>query len=247
VRRREKSFFGLAKRSFPFWFGGIWFVVGAPFLVLGLYFSVDAFLQREEFKREGQVTQGIVLTKQISRSQRDTRKSTNYWVGYRFTAADGRVVRSEAQVSRDLWDRLVEREPVQVTYLPSRPRTNWIEGQGPNWMLPLVFALLGVVLASIGGWILLKGVSGIARELRLQSEGTIAEATVVEVGPASVTFNGVPQWRIRYHYQDHRGRTHSGASGLMAPDEAQEWKVGDKGTARYDTRAPRKSVWVGRP
>ena len=74
----------------------------------------------------------------------------------------------------------------------------------------------------------------------------MAEATVLEVGPANVSFNGVPQWRIRYRFQDHRGRTRTGESAVMAPEEAQVWKVDDKGVARFDTRAPKKSIWIGR-
>ncbi|MGH7324638.1 MAG: DUF3592 domain-containing protein [Candidatus Rokuibacteriota bacterium] len=242
MRRRPKSFFGLAKRSFAFWFGGIWLVCGAPFLIVGVYVGIDTIRQQQQFQKEAQVTQGMVLTKRISRSK----DSTSYWVGYRFNAPDGGVVKTEVKVSGEFWDRLVEREPLQVTYLPSDPQNNRIEGAGPDWMLPGIFLILGIVLVPLGGWIFFKGVSGILRELRLQTGGAMAEATVVEVGPADVSFNGVPQWRIRYRYLDHRGRTRSGESGLTAPQEAQEWKVGDKGVARFDTRAPKKSVWIGK-
>jgi hypothetical protein len=157
------------------------------------------------------------------------------------------VVKNEAQVSAALWDRLVEREPVRVTYLPDRPDINRIDGADGDWMLPGIFGLLGLVFAGAGGVIFFKGVRGIRRELRLRDEGTTVEATVVEVGPANVSFNGVPQWRILYSYRDHRGRTHGAESNVMAPDEAQAWKIGDKGIARYDMRAPKKSIWVGKP
>ncbi len=238
----ERSFFGLAKKSFAFWFGGIWLFCGAPFLIIGIYVGIDTMRQQARFRDEAQVAQGMVLTKSI----RSSTDSKTYWVGYRFSAPDGIVVNGEAKVSEEFWDRLVEREPVQITYLPSDPRSHRIEGEGPDWMLPLIFTVLGLVLVPLGGGIFLKGVRGILRELRLQVEGTMAEATVVEVGPANASLNGIPQWRIRYRYQDHRGRTHTGESALMAPDEAQEWKVGDTGAARFDTRASKKSIWIGR-
>jgi len=245
--RQPPSFWSLAKRSFPFWFGGIWLFCGAPFLILGLYIGVDTIRQQARFEREGQVAEGMVLTKRISRSNASQgRQSTSYWATYRFSAPDGRVVKSEAQVSVALWDRLVEREPVRVTYLPDRPESNRIEGKGADWMLPGIFTMLGFFFAGAGGLIFFKGVRGIVRELRLQDEGTRVEATVVEVGPANISFNGVPQWRILYSYQDHRGRTHGGGSNVMAPEEAQAWKTGDKGIARFDTRAPKKSIWVGK-
>jgi Protein of unknown function (DUF3592) len=245
--RQHPSFLSLAKRSFPFWFGGIWLFCGAPFLILGLYMGVETIRQQARFEREGQVTQGMVLTKRVSRSKDSQgRQSTSYWVGYRFSAPDGTVVKREAQVTGQVWDRLVEREPVSVTYLPGRPGTSRIEGEASEWMLPGVFALLGFVFAGAGGLIFFNGVRGIRRELRLREEGTIVEATVVEVGPGNVSFNGVPQWRILYSYQDHRGRTHGGESNVMAPEAAQAWKIGDKGIARFDTRAPKKSIWVGK-
>jgi Protein of unknown function (DUF3592) len=240
--RQQPSFLGLAKRSFPFWFGGIWLFCGVPFLLLGVYIGIYTLQQQARFRNEAEVVEGMVLTKRISRSK----DSKSYWVEYRFISSDGTVVRSEAQVSGELWDHLVEREPVRVTYLPSRPQTNRIEGEGADWMLPGIFALVGVVFGGIGGAIFFKGTRGVLRELRLRDEGAVVEATVVEVGPANVSFNGVPQWRIVYRYQDHRGRTHEGGSNVMAPEEAQAWNVGDKGTARFDTRAVSKSVWIGK-
>lgn len=243
MNSRPRSFLGLAGRSFPFWFGGIWLVCGVPFLVVGIYVALDTVRQQQRYTNEAQVTQGMVLTKWISRGNNE---STSYWVSYRFRGPDGAVVKNETKVSGALWDGLVERESVRVTYLPDQPRTHRIEDQGSDWILPLVFTGLGIVFVPLGGWIFSRGLGGILRELRLQSEGTLAEATVMEVGPADVSFNGVAQWRIRYRYQDHRGRGRHGESRLLAPEEAQQWKAGDKGVARFDAHAPRKSVWVGK-
>jgi hypothetical protein len=241
------EFLRLAKRSFPFWFGAIWLVCGTPFLIVGIYIGIDNLRQQERFKNQAQVTDGMVLTKRISRSRGSQgRDSTSYWVGYRFRASDGTTVRNEVQVSEGLWDRLVEREPVRVSYLPGRPQANRIEGEGPSWIVPGVFALLGVVFAGGGGLIFSKGVRGVLRELRLRDQGATVEATVLEVGPANVSFKGVPQWRIVYRYRDHSGRTHRAKSNVLTPEEAQAWKVGDKGTARFDSHAPKKSIWVGR-
>jgi hypothetical protein len=106
---------------------------------------------------------------------------------------------------------------------------------------------MGLLFAPIGGFVFFKGVAGIRRELRLQSQGTSAQATVEEVKPTNTRLNGVPQWRIRYRYQDHEGRTHHGRSILMPPDEAQAWKAGDAGTVRFDALAPKKSIWIGKP
>lgn len=243
----RKSFFGLAKRSFAFWFGGIWFFVGAPFLIIGVYVGIDTWREDERFTREGQVAQGMVLTKSITRRRESGgRESTTYRVEFRFRAPEGTVVKREAQVSSDLWDRLQEREPIRVTFLPGDPRTNRIEGESSTWMLAVIFTGLGLVFVPIGGFIFFRGVAGILRELRIQDRGLAAPATVVEVAPTNISYQGTPQWRIRYRYQDHHGRAHEGASNPMSPEEAQEWKPGDTAGVRFDTRAPRKSIWVGK-
>ena len=169
MRGHLRSFASLAKRSFSFWFGGIWLVCGVPFLIVGIYVGVDTLRQQERFKNEAQVAEGMVLTKRISRSSKD---SASYWVSYRFSASDGTVVKSETKVSGALWDRLVEREPIQITYLPDQPRTHGIESRGPDWMLPVVFTVLGIVFVPLGGWIFSKGLKGILRKLRLQSGKT---------------------------------------------------------------------------
>jgi len=243
MRGRPRTVLGLARRSFAFWFGGIWLVCGLPFLVVGVYVGIDTLRQQARFRSEAQVAEGMVLTKRLSRG---SNKSTTYSVSFRFQAADGAVVTGDTEVSGALWDRLVEREPVRVTYLPARPRSHRLEDQGPDWLLPLVFAGLGLLFVPVGGWIFSRGLGGILRELRLQREGTQAEATVLEVEPANVSFNGIAQWKIRYRYRDHRGREHDGESGLVAPEEAQQWKAGDRGLARFDARAPSTSAWIGR-
>jgi hypothetical protein len=239
---RGKSFFSLAKRSFAFWFGGIWLFCGASFLIIGTYVGIDALRLDERLKKEAEVAEGMVLTKSI----RGNKINRTYWVGYRFLAPDGTVVKNEVQVKESLWDQVVERGSVRVMYLPSHPETNRIEGAETRWPLALTFTGAGLVFVPIGGLIFFRSLRGVLRESRRGSEGTVAEATVIEVGPAGVSFNGVPQWRIRYRYQDYRGGIHTGESGLMSPVEAQEWKVGDKGTARFDAKAPKKSVWSGR-
>jgi hypothetical protein len=242
---RQRTFLGLAARSFGVWFGGIWLLCGVPFLVVGVYVGVDTIRQQARFRTEAQVSEGMVLTKRITRSSKN--KSTSYWVRYRFPGQDGAAVTSETEVSGALWDRLVEREPVRVTYLPDRPGSSRIEDQGPDWVLPAVFAGLGLVLVPVGGWIFVGGLRRIRLELRLAREGARTEATVTDLEPASVSVNGIAQWRIRYRYRDHRGRERVGESGPMAFEEAQQWKPGDTGEARFDPHAPGTSVWIGRP
>lgn len=250
----KKSFFSLAKRSFGVWFGGIWLVGGLPFLIIGIYIGVQTWQQSEQLKREGQMTTGMVLTKSrttstsrsFSTGSRTT--STTYRVGYSFKAPGGNVVKGEEEISSRIWERLEERGPIRVTFLPSRPDIHRLEGQGAGWMLPIIFTILGSLFASVGGFIFFKALAGIWRELHLgdRGKGMTVEGTVLEVAATNLTINEVPQWVIRYSYRDHKGKEHKAKSPHMSPEEAEAWKGGDKGTVRYDFRSPRKSVWLGR-
>jgi hypothetical protein len=237
-----KNFLSLAKKSFAFWFGGIWLFCGAPFLLIGLYLAIDTFHLEERYKNEALVTEGMVLTKSIT----SNKNSRTFRVGYRFHAPDGTAVKNEVKVSGEFWDQVAERGPIRVTYLASDPKTNRIDDAERGWTLALIFTGVGLFFVPVGGLIFFKGLSGIFRQLRLQQSGAIAEATVIDVGPAGVSFNGVPQWQIHYRYQDYKGQKHTGESGPMSQAEAKKWQVGDKGIAKFDARAPKKSAWVGK-
>lgn len=241
---KRSSFFTINARSFWLWFGGIWLVVGAPFLFIGIYVGAQTVTQKERLQKEGQVTQGIVLTKSIGSSGRNS--SPQYWVTYRFTTPDGHVVKDSAQVSVEVWDRLEERGSIQVTYLAQAPQSHRVEGQEDDWVLPIVFTILGGVFTSLGGFVFLRGLGQVRRARCLEREGMIAEGTVLEIRPSTISINDVPQWAIHYRYQDHLGKTHEGQSGPLSPEEAHAWQVGDTGAVRFDRRHPQDSVWVGK-
>lgn len=76
---------------------------------MGLPFAIVAvFVYRTEraFERDGQIARRIVLAKEVNRS-RSNNGST--------------PIEGTSTVDSDAWDDLVEREPVQVAYLPSDP------------------------------------------------------------------------------------------------------------------------------
>lgn len=138
----RKSFFSLAKRSFAFWFGGIWLFCGSPLLIIGIYVGVNAFLVQKRFEKEAVVTEAMVLEKSL----RSNRGGKSCWVGYRFHRADGTVVKNQVQVNAASWDRSVKRGPVSVTYLPDRPTINRIAGAETRWMFALIATGVGLFL-----------------------------------------------------------------------------------------------------
>ena len=105
---------------------------------------------------------------------------------------------------------------------------------------------IGVIFSVVGAGIAGYGVWEYRTEQRLRAEGTVARATVTEVERTSTRINGRYQWRARYEYRDHEGRTHRGTSTLLSPGQAQTWKPGDQAVIRYDPAAPAKSIWLGR-
>lgn len=230
----------ITSSNFWLWFGGIWLAVGLCFLAigggLGLYRSGLA----ARLDAEGVRAEGVVLAKEIS-APRDS--STSYNVTFRFADARGETIRGSAKLDPDTWDALVERGPIEVEYLEDRPQTYRVAGQSDSELvIALVFSLVGAVLAIVGGFL----VANALRTRRVARTGAIALASVVDVRPGRLHINGIPQWEVRYRFQDAGGRAHEGKCSV-SPEAAQKWQPGAVGRVRYDARNPRANVWTGQP
>lgn len=144
-----------AARTFWLWFGGVWLLVGVPFLCIGLAVGVRAYHRHERLDREGLPATGTVLVKSVSPGEDG---SGDERVEYRFRTSGGRVVRDEARLSAAAWDRLAERGPVRVTYLPGDPGVHRIDGEKDDRLvLGGIFTVLGGVLTVLGGFVFLRG------------------------------------------------------------------------------------------
>ncbi|MEX2164245.1 MAG: DUF3592 domain-containing protein [Sulfuricaulis sp.] len=233
------------RRNFGLVFGGIWLVVGIPFAIGG-YFMWQS---EQRFAAAAVNTEGKVLTRDIrtarSRSSSGgSSTSTEYWVSYRFQPSNGIPHEGSSKVDVHLWERLQEQGPVTVSYLPNNPTSNRVAGK-PDWVGPAIMTGLGGVFALAGGTIVVFSLGKRLSRARLLRVGMSAEAVVTAVEPTSFSINRVPQWVVRYRYNDHRGRTHEGKSPYLAPQEAQEWKEGNTGKVKYDRERSDKSLWLG--
>jgi hypothetical protein len=233
------------RRHFGLIFGGIWLVVGIPFLIGGI-----AMWQHEErFAAEAVTTEGKVLTRDIrtarSSSSSGSSTSTEYWVSYRFQVPDGTRYESSSKVDVHTWEGLREQGPVTVSYLTSDPATNRVAGE-PDWVGPGIMAGLGGFFSLAGGTIVLVSLGKRLSRGRLLRSGMSAEATITAVEETSFSINRVPQWIIRYRYNDHRGRTYEDKSPYLSPQDANNWKEGDTGKVKYDREKSNKSLWIGR-
>lgn len=145
----KKSIWTRLKNSFGFWFGGLWLVGGLPFLVAVIYLVQDD----RRYEMEGRVAQGMVLTKEVRRSRSNNSDTTSHYVTYRFAASDGKTVEGRDQLGQSQWERLTERGPVQIVYLPSSVDSNRVLGQ-THLMLEVIFGILAGFFVLAGGAIL---------------------------------------------------------------------------------------------
>jgi hypothetical protein len=240
--QRDRSYWFLARHSFGFWFGAIASVIGLLF-----FFAGGIPLYNDwRFAREGRSTTGLVLTKEIKRSGMGRGRSSEakrYEATYRFTV-EGRTVEGRDELSREAWERLVEREAVQVRYRPARVVANRLAGARP-WKHKIPFTLVGSVLIAVGGTAFGRAVRDARLEWRLRAHGVAAQGTITELQPRNLKVNEVQLWRLQYQFSDFLGRRHVKTIDLPE-SEAELWSVGQSGRVLYDSARPADAVWVGR-
>lgn len=231
----------LARRSIFFW-------LGLLFSTLGIVFTGIALqgVEREAlYRQEGQVVEGTVLTKTVRHAVRGENSRTRYLVNYEFRADDGTRREGLQEVSVEEWEGIQDGQPFRVRYLRDDPATNRSAGQS-DWTDPFGFGVIGMIMGTVGGVMLIHRLLQIRLTVRLLREGVAAEGTVVRVSPANVTINGVPQREIHYSFTDQAGRRHDGCSEYLAPAEAARWKKGDTGAVRFDRRDASRNIWLGK-
>ena len=101
---------------------------------------------------------------------------------------------------------------------------------------------MSIGLGSGLAWFILAPVFRVWRLLRV---GVAAEATVLGIESAAISFSRRVQSQIRYRYQDRLGGTHEGKSRPMDAGDLESWKPGARGAVLYDPRRPERSVWLG--
>lgn len=134
----------MTPKPFGSWFGAIWFFCGLPFLIIGLYLSIQHWDGSNRLNVEGRTVEGMVLTKSVRTSSSGSSRNTSptYEITFRFLTPGG-LVNGTAQVTSATWDGLVEREPITITYLPDNPRRYRVQGQTSGWLLPVIFTIVG--------------------------------------------------------------------------------------------------------
>jgi hypothetical protein len=231
-----------ARRSPGFWTGLLLLVCGAGFLAAGW----TPLRQEQQYRTQGELTDGVVTTKAIERATRSgsggPRTQTHYNVSYRFTARDTHTYEGSQDVVAASWDRLRELQPVRVQYVRSAPSINRLAGENAG-AFQYVFPGLGLVIALAGTALLGRTARRAQAKARIWAHGTAADAIVASVEETNVKVNRRRMWVVRYQYRDDSGYAHDGRSEYMSPDRAHVWKRGDSIRVRFDPRKPGMSVW----
>jgi len=248
--RIRSSWLSFAVNNFWLLIGSMWFAVGNLFFCVGLFDWIQIGGLDQRFERDARTVQGTVLKKTIISSTSGfgshRRSSRSYDVTFRFRTPEGREFEDTAGVYSDAWDQLAEHGPIQVTYLSDEPLTNRVAGR-TDVGSAAADVLMGGLLAIVGGAFFFWHLRRFLRIRRLRREGATAEAIVLQIERSAMHVNYAQQWRIRYRYRDHHGRTQEGLSGYLTPEEAAAWHTDDKGTVRFDRLRPQDSVWVEKP
>ncbi len=109
---------------------------------------------------------------------------------------------------------------------------------------PAEFALIGGIVAAIGGTLVFRALAKRKLDEELRRRGMPADATITEVAPANIRINQVQQWAIHYRYQDAYGKSHTD-SRIITPEEAPQWQTGQRISVKYDSQRPHLHVWIG--
>ena len=210
---------------------------GLTLLVIGLAalgYVLTSAATELRYAFDGAIADGVVVSKRQIQVQRS---GTAWYVTIQFTPPGGRTVVDEEEVENRYWRVLADGTPVRVRYLRSDPHTNRLAQERVSNEVPwlVALALVGVCTVGLPAWLFW-------RCLRLLRAGVAVEGTVSEVARES---DRSTRYVIRYRFQDHRGKTHVGASNGHSRREAEAWQAGDAGDVLYDPRSPRSNRWIG--
>jgi hypothetical protein len=198
----------------------------------------------EERRWDGAVrTTGMVLTKDLIPADSDS--STQYRVTFRYANEGGDTLEGDQQVAVSTWERIAERGPIDVYYLPGSTEPARLDAD-PDPLGPVIFLVIGLVTAGVGGVLFGRALRGVLRARRLMASGVDATGTVTAVEGTDVSFNRRPQFRVRYSYRDASGATHDGDSGYLEWEEASTYSEGETVAIRYDAARRDESLWLGR-
>ncbi len=170
------------------WFGGIFGGVGLVFAVIGFGMIISG----QMFASRAQQTTGTVI--ENLRSTDSDGVSYRPLVEFRDRAGVRREFASTISTS---WRAYNEGDPVPVLFDPEDPETASIDSATERFVLPGIFAGMGMLFVAIGGGVIFWRVRRISTVARLFHHGTRISAEVTGCSlDTSVTINGRSPYRV---------------------------------------------------
>jgi len=113
------------------------------------------------------------------------------------------------------------------------------------WVVGFLLLGVGVLFASMGGWLVTSARRFAKLVARLHEVGVTTTGTVTDNDARELWVNGNLQRRLRYEYTDKTGVKHTGLSDWMSRADALRSKAQTTGVVRYDPDRPDASAWFG--
>ena len=202
----------------PLVFSGIilW-IVGIPFLLIGLFMG----LHTKDFHEKAVEVQGIIQIIAIDRDGDET--DYDVFVSYDYEGTEYSNVRLNSYSSS-----MYEGEEITLLVNPDNPRE--VETENAGFILAAVFGSIGIIFTLVGLSLFIFSVIRSRRNKNLMETGQHVYGEIVSMDrDTTITINGRHPYRIYCRYQDHTtGYIYKFKSKILDFDPNDSYKVGDQ-------------------
>jgi len=130
---------------------------------------------------------------------------------------------------------------VPIEYLQDNPGESRVaeDENVARWLLPGIFAGVGVLFGGIGGFLTARSFHGVGRQVRTLRDGMPTQGQVIAVlKKTSVKVNGRHPFYLMYEFTDHSGERREGESPLLPRALESRWHADDPILVLYDRDNP---------
>lgn len=127
-------------------------IMGGLFLLFGLIFLIGswgAYLTDSKIQETGKSADGHIEKKVfLFVADGDSDYILEYW----FLTNDGLKINTSHHVSKSLWQKVNEKQIIEIKYSPTNPKRNFPIGEGvTSFGLSIFFSVIGGLITLMGG------------------------------------------------------------------------------------------------
>jgi len=211
--------------------GLIWTIFSSVFVVVGVVFFSNEYIEYNRLTKEGISTTAIITGLNVD----DSGDSTSYLVYYQFRApVNGGLTRFEnnESVSSGFYSSLWVEQKIEILYAASDPSISVIKSEfdSPSVIFPLVFSGLGGLFVLIGLGLLYGSIRAQYHLRLLRSEGHQTMGFIIDRWRDKDS-EGTTIYFIAYAFKELGGQIISRAE--QNHTLYQKYKIGDTISIRY--------------